>query len=287
MAWHSQTWTYFNGDWHEGNPPIMGPRAHAFWLGSSVFDGARRFEGVMPDLQAHAERVNRSAEKLGLTPTMTPDAIVGLVEDGAKKFAPDAALYIRPMYWGEQDHPAHTLVPDPDTAGFCLSLWEAPMPPPSGFRVCVSPFRRPSLETMPTDVKTGSLYPNNARAVRDAKARGFDNALVLDMLGNVAEYANSNAFMAKDGVVFTPQANSTFLNGITRQRVIRLLREAGVEVREATLSVKDFLEADEVFSSGNYGKVQPAIGVEDRPLQPGPMFRKARELYWAFAHDSI
>jgi branched-chain amino acid aminotransferase len=90
--------------------------------------------------------------------------------------------------------------------------------------------------------------------------------------------------MVKDGVVFTPAPNGVFLDGITRRRVIGLLRDDGVEVREQTLSYEDFLRADEIFSTGNYGKVSPMIRIEERQLPIGPVFRRARALYWAFAH---
>jgi branched-chain amino acid aminotransferase len=284
MAWHSTTWTWLDGAWHEGNPPIMGPRTHSAWLGSSVFDGARVFEGVMPDIDRHAGRVNDSARRMGLSPTMAADEIVRLTREGARRFPPKTALYVKPMYWAEAEGPM-TVAPDPASTRFCLSLFEAAMPEPTGTTLTVSPFRRPTLESMPTDVKTGALYPNNARAIRDAAARGFANALVLDMLGNVAETATSNVFMARDGVAMTPAANGTFLDGVTRRRVIALLRGAGIEVREATLSLADFRAADEIFTTGNYSKVVPVIRLEDRALQPGPLFRKARALYWEFAHS--
>ena len=109
-------------------------------------------------------------------------------------------------------------------------------------------------------------------------------ALVLDMLGNVAETGTSNIFMVKDGVVFTPAPNGTFLTGITRSRTMRLLREAGTEVVEKSLSVADFMDADEIFSTGNHSKVVPVIKIEDRELQAGPTARKARELYMDWAH---
>jgi branched-chain amino acid aminotransferase len=285
VAWYSQTWNWFNGAWHEGNPPIIGPRSHAAWLGSSVFDGARVFEGVAPDLDRHCERVNRSVSGVGLKATMDTQAILDLVREGVKKFPPGTALYVKPMYWGEAEGPA-TISPDPDATQFCLSLFEAPMPVPGGLSVTKSIYRRPTLESMPTDSKAGCLYPNNARALREAKARGFDNALVCDALGNVAETATSNVFMAKDGVVRTPYANGTFLNGITRQRVIQLLRDDGVTVVEDTLRYEDFAQADEIFISGNYSKVMPVLRIDDRDLQPGPFYRKARELYWAFAHKA-
>jgi branched-chain amino acid aminotransferase len=286
VAWHSQTWTYFDDEWREGNPAIMGPRTHAAWLGSSVFDGARVFEGVMPDMDRHAARVNRSAEKMGLKPTMSAESILELTRQGAKRFAKGSALYVRPMYWAESDGPS-TVSFDPESTRFALCLYEAAMPQPNGFSVMKSSFRRPTLESMPTDSKAGCLYPNNARALREANGKGFGNALVCDMLGNVAETATSNIFMVKDGVVQTPAPNGTFLNGVTRQRVIALLCAAGVTVVETTLRYEDFREADEIFSSGNYSKVVPVIRIDDRDLQPGPIFRKARELYWDFAHSRL
>ena len=139
---------------------------------------------------------------------------------------------------------------------------------------------------MPVDAKAGCLYPNNALALFDAKARGFDNCLLCDLLGNVAELATANVFMAKDGVVFTPAPNGTFLNGITRQRVVKLLRDQGTTVIETTLAYRDFEQADEIFSSGNYSKIMPVIRIGDRSLQPGPFYRKARALYWDFAHSA-
>jgi branched-chain amino acid aminotransferase len=147
----------------------------------------------------------------------------------------------------------------------------------------VSPLRRPSPETAMTDAKAGSLYPNSGRAIIEARSRGFDNALMRDMNGNVAETAASNIFMVKDGVVFTPVANRTFLAGITRSRVMMLLRQAGFEVREATLSVDDFMTADEIFCSGNYSKVSPVVRLDSRELQAGPVARKAVELYMEWA----
>jgi hypothetical protein len=105
---------------------------------------------------------------------MTAEEIVGLTWDGLKKFDGKTAVYIRPMYWAE--HGGYMGVPaDPESTRFCLCLYESPMIAPSGFSMTVSPFRRPTLETMPTNAKAGCLYPNNGRAILEAKMRGFDN----------------------------------------------------------------------------------------------------------------
>jgi branched-chain amino acid aminotransferase len=280
MAKWSETWTWLDGDWDEGNVLVAGPRTHAFWLGSSVFDGARAFEGVTPDLDRHCERLNASAVALGLKATQSVEAIMDLVKFGLKKFRSKEAIYIRPMYWAEEGAVGGSSVPpNPETTRFLLCLYVSPMNPPKGFSITLSPFRRPSMETMPTNAKAGCLYPNNARCVTEAKSRGFDNALVLDMLGNVAEAGTSNLFMVKDGVVKTPALNGTFLAGITRRRTIELLRGAGVEVEETTLKVADFMDADEIFSTGNNSKVVAINRIESRELQPGPMMLRARKLY--------
>ena len=281
----SRTWTFFQEKWHEGNVPIMGPRTHAAWLCSVVFDGARAFEGVFPDLELHCARANNSAKKLFLNPVVSVETWVRLAREGIAKFEKDAALYIRPMYWAEKEGPwvqAHV----PESTQWCLSIYEAPMrKPTTGFSITLSPYRRPTLESMPVDAKAGCLYPNNARSLFEAQGRGFDNAVVCDMLGNVAELATSNIFMAKDGAVYTPISNGTFLAGITRQRVIGLLRENGVSVIEKTLTYADFQAGDEIFSTGNYSKVVPVGRIDNRPLPPGPFYSKARSLYWTFAHS--
>ncbi|MEF2073179.1 branched-chain amino acid aminotransferase [Consotaella aegiceratis] len=281
----TRTLTFFDGEWLEGNPGLVGPRSHVMWLGSSVFDGARWFEGLAPDLDRHCERLNRSAVAMGLAATVEATEIARLTAEGLKRFDGETAVYIRPMYWAEDG--GYMGVPaDPASTRFCLCLYESPMIPSAGFSVTLSPFRRPTPETMPTLAKAGCLYPNNGRAIIEARSRGFDNALVRDMLGNVCETGTSNIFLAKDGVVFTPVPNGCFLNGVTRQRVISLLRADGMPVEEVRLTIEDFLQADEVFSTGNHSKVVPVTRVEQRELGAGPVYERARELYWRFAREN-
>jgi len=281
----SQTWTFFDGSWREGNEPILGPRTHGAWLGSMVFDGARAFDGVTPDLDLHLRRVNRSAAYMLLDPVLTVDGWLELVEAGLRRFPRDAQLYIRPMYWAEEGLGGGVRF-DPSSTNWCLTIYEAPMPEPRGGAITLSPYRRPTPETAPVHAKASCHYANGARALIEAAGRGFDNCLMLDMLGNVAEFANSNAFMVKDGIVFTPAPNGTFLDGITRQRVIGLLDGAGARVVEATLTYDDFKRADEIFSTGNFQKIAPVTRIDERPLTPGPIYQKARTLYWEFAHGA-
>lgn len=285
MAEWSRTWSFIDGSWIEGNPPIVGPRTHALWLGSCVFDGARAFEGVVPDLDRHCQRVNDSARALGLIPTQRWEEMVEIAREGLGRFEQGAALYIKPMYWAEEGG-YYAVPPLPESTRFCLSLFEAPLPPPEPFSITLSRYRRPSAEQAPVEAKAGCLYPNAARALMEARAAGYDNAVILDAMGNVAELATANLMMVRDGIVHTPYPNGTFLNGITRQRVIALLRQAGHQVEERVIRYSELLDADELFSTGNYAKLLPINRIEQRTLQPGPVYRQARELYWSWAHSS-
>jgi len=283
VTW-SKTVTFFEDDWHEGNLPIMGVRTHAAWLCTSVFDGARAFESVTPDLDLHCARVNESAKVMSLKPLVSTETWMTLAREGLKRFDRDAELYIRPMYWPE-DAASGAVRPDPETTRWCLTLYVAPLPKPTGTAITLSPFRRPMRESAPVDAKAGCLYPNNARAMIEARSRGFDNCLMCDMLGNIAELATANVFMVKDGVAYTPASNGTFLAGITRGRVMALLRTAGITVIETTLRYSDFQTADEIFSTGNYTKVSPVTRLDDRNFQPGSVYHQARKLYWDYAHS--
>ena len=270
---------YAAGAWHEGNVALLGPMDHAFWMSSVVFDGARAYQGLAPDLDLHCQRLFASAATMGLRPKIAVETVIDLCRQGVRKFPADAELYVRPAFYAR----AGFVVAEPDSTEFALAVHEAPLPEASGFSACLSTRRRPSRDAAPTDAKASCLYPNVSLALAEARARGFDSAVVLDPNGNVAEFATSNLWFARDGVAYTPAENGTFLPGITRRRVKALLREAGVETVERAISFTELLEADEVFSTGNYAKVSPVTRVEDRDFQPGPVAAKAHALYAEFA----
>lgn len=283
MAVGTSIKTYFEGTWHDGDVPIMRAADHGAWLGTTVFDGARYFEGVAPDLEAHCARVNASASALMITPTVTTKDMVARVWEGLALYPKDATVYIRPMYWAIHGD-ATAIVPDADVTGFAICLEEIPMAPPTVTATLgTTRFRRPVLESSVVNAKAGCLYPNNARMLTEVRGKGFSNALVADALGNVAESATANVFMVRDGEVFTPVPNGTFLAGITRARHIANLRADGMTIHEDVLTFDDFREADEVFLSGNMSKVTPVTEFDGTSYQVGPMARRTRELYWDWA----
>ncbi len=282
MAFGSKIRTYFKGQWHDGDVPMISAADHGAWLGSNVFDGARYFDGVAPDLLAHCQRANDSAKALMLEPTHSAEEMVEIIWDGIRAFDWDDAIYLRPMYWAI-DGDATAIVPGGPT-GFAICLEERGMAPAeASVRLTTTRFRRPVLEDAVVNAKAGCLYPNNARMLVEARSRGFDNALVADAMGNVAETATANVFMVKDGEVFTPVANGTFLAGITRARHIANLADDNTPVIEKVLTFDDFRQADEVFMSGNMNKVTPVTEFDGTHYQVGPVTRRVREMYWDWA----
>ena len=225
----------------------------------------------------------KSARALMLTPTVSAAEMVDIIREGLTAYAADAAVYIRPMYWGI-DGDASAIVPQSELTGFAICLEEIPLADAAAsVTLTRTRFRRPVLESAVVNAKAGCLYPNNARMLVEARSKGFGNALVADAMGNVAETATSNVFMAKDGEVFTPIANGTFLAGITRARHMENLRQDGTRVHECVLSFEDFEAADEVFLSGNMHKVTPVTAFDDQQYQIGPIARRVREMYWDWA----
>jgi len=275
------SWTFFQGNWHEGNPKIIGPRSQAMWLASTVFDGARAFEDTTPDLAAHAARCGRSARAMGLNPTKTSEEIQELAIEAVAKYPKGSELYIRPMFWAENGG----AVPEPESTEFALCVYDDPLPSAKGFAATLSSIRRPLPDTMVTGAKASCLYPAISRPLAEARHAGFDSVVVLDPWNNLAEFATSNLFLVRDGTVFTPKANESYLNGITRQRIIKLMAEDGITVIETTLSFLDLEQADEAFSSGNHGKIQPLTRLNNKEYPIGKIFQRARQLYWDFAHN--
>ena len=269
---------WYRGEWLSNEPMLSGPLQISFWSASTVFDGARAIKGALPDIDLHCQRVVRSAKAMLLSPGLKPAEIEALCREAVRRLPQDLDYYIRPMFFSTNQGVA----PEGNDTEFVLAVFEAPLPDAVAGSACLSSFRRCATDQAPTDAKTGSLYPNGQRALKEARERGFDLPLLLDPNGNVAEFSVANIWIVKDGVARTPAANGTFLSGITRRRLIGLLREDGIPVEEVTLTVADVHAADEIIVCGNFGKIQAINRFEDRALTPGPVFERARQLYMGF-----
>ncbi len=273
-------WLYWQkGEWTTKEVPLISLKDNTFWMGNAVFDGARAFDDCVPDLDLHCQRALDSATRMLLKPNVDVKTLIELCREGVSRFATGTELYIRPMFFPRGGF----FLPDPDTTECAIAIHRLALPDANGFSACLSPFRRPYADMAPTDAKAACLYPNLQRAISYANKRGFDNAVVYKTDGSIAELATANLMIVKGGKVFTASPDGTFLAGITRARVMKLLEAEGNPVSEISLSEEELMDADEVFSTGNYGKVIPVNKIEDKVFGVGPVGQHIRELYWEFA----
>lgn len=269
---------YRDGRWEQSAEMTVPMGLHGLWNGSVIFDGARVIDGTAPDLLLHCQRLTRHAPEMALHSPLSASDIARLACEGAAMFAPDAELYIRPMLFGNGE----ALFP-PARTEFILQVQEYPMPR-GGFAACTtSLLRRPSKGVLPVAYKSGWLYLHCLREIALAKDRGFQEVVMLNPDGDVVEFAGSNLFYARNGIVYTPAINGCFLPGVTRRRVIELLREMGVELHETRVELQELFQADEIFSSGNMAKVRPLIRLDDKELPVGPIYRAVEQAYRRFA----
>jgi branched-chain amino acid aminotransferase len=268
--------TWFQGQWQSSLEPIASGADHALWMGSAVFDGARSFEGCIPDLDLHCQRLMRSASRLGMQPAVTWQQVYDLCIVGFEKFPADRPLYIRPMLFPTRGF----FLNKPEECELAVTIHHVPMPPRAGFSATLTKWRRPHPDSAPTDAKAACLYPNSHRALREAMDKGFTNAIVLDHEGFIAEFSGSNLLVVIDGQLVSPKMKASFLNGQTRQRVIQLLAQEGVQVAEFELTASSLDRASEIISTGNMGKITRCKQYENRELLATQWFDKLHSLYW-------
>src|SRR5258708_38856659 len=180
-------WHFVDGKWAAGDPKILSAWGHATWLGSSIFDGARAFEGVTPDLDRHCQRTIRSATALGLGSPLSAGEIEEILREGISKFPKGTPLYLRPFLWGQDG----VMAPDPQSTKIVISVVQTEMPDPAKGASCtLSKWRRPSPETAPTDAKATSLYAHPRRPTAKPKPTRSDPALILDPMAPAATSAS-------------------------------------------------------------------------------------------------
>ncbi len=272
LFWH-------DGDWRENEERLLTPKDNSFWMGNAVFDGGRAVNGLIPDLDSHCDRAVLSAERMLMRPQITGTELNEICKEGLRRFPTNSTLYVRPMFFARGGF----LVPDPDTTECAIAILRVPLPFENGLKAAISPFKRPAPDMAPNDAKSGCHYPNMQRAIVWAQQRGADTAIVLNPNGSIGEFAAANIFIVRKGRVFTPAATGSILPGITRARVIELLRQNGVETIETELSAADVYQADEVFATGNHVKVAPVTQIDQCTFEIGPISKKAKALYWDYA----
>ncbi len=275
--------------WDEANVHVL---SHGLHYGTGAFEGIRAYEtergGAIFRLTDHMRRLVRSCKALGIPLEWSVD---DLVKAGKEILAVNRLTsgYIRPIvFYGTGSmglNPAganiHTIIASWEWGAY---LGEEGLR--DGIRIATSSWRRIDAGSMMPNAKGTGAYVNSVMAKQEALRGGYDEALMLNSQGFIAEGSGENLFLIRDGVVSTPPITAGVLDGITRSSVMTLLREDGFDVREHALARTDIYYADEAFFTGTAAEVTPIREVDDRPVgegKPGPVTRRAQELFMGTA----
>jgi branched-chain amino acid aminotransferase len=262
--------------------------AHGLHYGTGAFEGIRAYETpkgtAVFRLTDHMDRLRRSAKALGIPFGYEVEELVDAVKlvlrsNGLK------SGYVRPItFYG-----TGSMGLNPAGAGvhMVIAAWEwgaylGEEGIQNGIRVAVSSWRRIGHNAFMPDAKGTGGYMNSVLAKSAAIKAGYDEALLLNEDGLIAEGSGENLFMVRKGVVHTPPTSAGALDGITRDSVYSLLSEDGYEIKETQVTRTDLYYADEVFFTGTAAEVTPVREVDDRDVgdgKPGPVTRRAQKLY--------
>jgi branched-chain amino acid aminotransferase len=249
-------WIWFDGKlvpWREANVHVL---THAMHYASSVFEGQRAYGGVIFRLSDHSARLRKSAELLGFEIPWTVEEIDAACNEVVKANGFTDA-YVRPVAWRGSEKMG--VSPKGTKPHLAIAAWEwgkyfAPEIAAKGLRLDIAPWRRPAPYTAPVHSKAAGLYMIATLSKKHADERGYDDALMFDWRGQVAEATGANAFFIRNGSLYTPTPDC-FLNGITRQTVMDLARRRGVEVIEKAIWPEELESFEQMFITGSAAEV--------------------------------
>jgi branched-chain amino acid aminotransferase len=277
---------WFNGQlvpWGEAKVHVL---AHALQYGTGVFEGMRSYETAdgpaIFRLDAHLERFFKSAQLYDLTIPYTQDRLAEASLEVVRANHLEAS-YLRPIAFFDaatlsvwtKECPVTVAIAALPTGKYLANA-------DAGVRVTVSPVRKFDNSAIPAWAKACGQYINSARAVNDAQRRGFDEALLLNSQGLVAEGSGENLFLVKDGAIVTNDKDASILMGVTRASILEIARDLGIEARIAPMSVEDVLGADELFFTGTAVEVTAIREVDGHVLsggKPGPVTRRLQQTF--------
>jgi len=271
--------------WHNGKMvPWRDAKLHVLNHGlhyaSAVFEGERSYEGEIFKLREHTERLFYSAVVLGFQIPYTLEEIdqaccdvlsANHIQDG----------YVRPVAWRGPEMMGVSAQQNKIQVAIAAWPWPAYFSPEArmkGIRLTTARWRRPSPECAPVQAKAAGLYMICTLAKHEAEAEGFDDALMLDWRGQISESTGANIFLNFDGVLHTPTADC-FLSGITRQTVIDLARNRGVEVIERAIMPDELINATEIFVTGTAAEVTPVGEIDGHEYVVGDITKQLMEDY--------
>jgi branched-chain amino acid aminotransferase len=263
--------------WREANVHVL---THAMHYASAVFEGARAYGGKVFALEQHSQRLIESARILGFEIPWTREQIdAAVIETLAANGLVNG--YVRPIAWrGSEQMGVSAQKTKPHLA---ISCWEwgayfGPEALAKGLRLNIAPWRRPAPYTAPTRSKAAGLYMICTMSKHAAENAGYNDALMLDWRGQVAEATGANIFFLKDGVLHTPTPDC-FLDGITRRTVMGLARRRGIEVVERVIWPEELETFEQAFLTGSAAEVTPLAEIGPWRFEVGALTRQLASDY--------
>ena len=273
-------WIWYDGKlvpWREANLHVL---SHALHYGSSVFEGQRAYNGEIFRLTDHSTRLHKSANILGFEiPWSVAELDAACREVLKANNLIDA--YMRPVAWRGSEQMGVTAADAPPHVAIAAWEWGKYFDPDQagkGLRLDIAKYRRPAPHTAPVHSKAAGLYMICTLARQQAEARGYDDALMFDYRGQVAEATGANAFFIRDGELHTPTPDC-FLDGITRQTVMELARKRGVKVVERTIWPEELETFEQMFITGSAAEVTLVREVGPWNFEVGDLSRQLAKDY--------
>lgn len=271
---------WFDGkavDWRDAKIHVL---SHGLHYASVVFEGERAYSGKIFKLHDHTLRLFKSAELLGMTIPYSVEEIDKASEEMVKASG-FANAYVRPVAWRGTEMMAVSAQATKIHVSIAVWEWPSYFTPEArlrGLRLTRALYKRPSPETEPVHAKASGLYMICTLSKHAAEAKGYDDALMLDYRGQLAESTGANIFLVQNGEIHTPTPDC-FLNGITRQTVIDLARKRGIKVTERAIMPDELAKSQEMFLTGTAAEVTPVSEVDEYKFTVGPVTRALMEDY--------
>jgi branched-chain amino acid aminotransferase len=273
-------WIWFDGKlvpWREAEVHVL---THALHYASSVFEGQRAYGGEIFKLGQHCQRLHNSANILGFEIPWPADAIAAASEEVLKANQLSDA-YVRPVAWLGSERMG--VSPTGTKPHLAIAAWEwgkyySPEIAAKGIRLTIAPWRRPAPYTAPVHSKASGLYMIAMLSRKHAEDTGYDDALMFDWRGRVAEATGANVFFVRDGALHTPTPDC-FLDGITRQTIIELAQRRGIEVNERAIWPEELESFQQMFLTGSAAEVTPVGSAGPWSFEVGDLTRQLASDY--------
>jgi len=282
-------YVFMDGKYVEKEKAVIPVMTHGFLYGTSIFEGIRAYynpeEKQMYAFRVpeHFERLKTSGKIVRIGVDYSVDELCAITKTLLQKNKYEQDAYIRPTAYKSAEKIGTHLLDNPDSLMIFTTEMGDYIDISKGLRVCVSNWRRTSDNAIPPRAKIGGGYVNAALIATDARLAGFDEAIALTESGEVTEGSAMNLFLVMDGKLITSKTTDNILKGITRDTIMCLAADMGIEVVERAIDRTELYVADEAFFCGTGAQVSPIVNIDDRLLgdgKVGPIATELQKLYF-------